>query len=229
MSYPTEYQLSLGWPHAQSNGHPVFLPNDDDGQHYARYDGMERPGMGENTAMLSLYDGRWPSETTLPAPLHDSSGSLAGNYHEAIAFWPQPELPWMTPYLPSTTVYHEIATPVSTLDSPVTTPGPSAYGDAAPILHAELGPPASTDAATDHRHGGRTTSVPSHYCATCQRSFTRKFGLQDHIRRHKNLREHKCEKPGCTWRFNTKAGLRSHLQHRHCRGEQRRHIATKVQ
>ncbi|KAL1704711.1 hypothetical protein EV121DRAFT_291162 [Schizophyllum commune] len=83
-------------------------------------------------------------------------------------------------------------------------------------LYLPLPRPSFRSKARDIDHFARChdmLKVSEHECELCGKSFTKKFGLQDHMLRHENRRTFFC--PICPCRFNTRGDLRSHFKRFH--------------
>ncbi|KAI5831153.1 hypothetical protein K523DRAFT_301103 [Schizophyllum commune Tattone D] len=78
----------------------------------------------------------------------------------------------------------------------------------------DVGSAAHTNASIRRRQSCHEPGA-SYTCPKCRKSFTRAHNLHDHIRRHKDEGKFRCSKPGCSSRFDTRNGLRSHLQRVH--------------
>ncbi|KAL1692824.1 hypothetical protein GGG16DRAFT_111722 [Schizophyllum commune] len=52
-------------------------------------------------------------------------------------------------------------------------------------------------------------------CIYCAKTFTRKSTRDDHVLRHENRKRYPCAERGCSSRFNTEGGLKSHLKNVH--------------
>ncbi|KAI5895891.1 uncharacterized protein SCHCODRAFT_02242043 [Schizophyllum commune H4-8] len=93
-------------------------------------------------------------------------------------------------------------------------PGEVSFDNEDQLHWREVGSTAHTNASMRRRRPGHEPH-PSRTCPRCHRSFTRTHNYRDHIRRHQDEGNFRCSKPGCSSRFNTRNGLRSHLQRIH--------------